>query len=146
MATAYIQESYYLISLNQSRLLKAIIFLWTYQTTYISNDLGHMDKAGIVDCAFIATAHRGRVLLESTHLFTLSSFGGLSLRRTRSNAGYPHELTLGIQWVVCMSVRFFAGNLNLFQNKLNTLTKRLDRSDCFALFSILLSTFRMLIA
>ena len=39
MARAYIQESHYLISLNQSRLVKAMIFLWTCQTRYVSDDL-----------------------------------------------------------------------------------------------------------
>ena len=48
MATAYIQESLCLISLNHIYLLKA---MWTYQMKCISDNLGHMDKAGIFDCA-----------------------------------------------------------------------------------------------
>ena len=43
------------------------VFLWTYRTRYVSDDLGNMVKAGIVDCAFIVTARRS-VLLEFTHL------------------------------------------------------------------------------
>ena len=99
MATAYIQESHYLISLNQSHLLKAIVFLWTYQTRYLSDDLGCMDQ-GIwtsrnFDCAFVVTVHTRSISLEFTHLFTLPSFGGLSLRRKiRSIASYHYELTL----------------------------------------------------
>ena len=50
-----------------------------------------MDKAGIFDSAFIVTACRRSVSLEFTHLFTLRSFGGLSLRRKiRSIASYHH--------------------------------------------------------
>ena len=36
----------------------------------ISSDLGRMDKAGIVNSAFIVTARRRSVLLEFTHLFS----------------------------------------------------------------------------
>ena len=69
--TAYIQESLCLISLNHIYLLKAIIFLWTYQIKCISDNLGRMDrgmdKAGIFDCALIVTACRRSVSLELTH-------------------------------------------------------------------------------
>ena len=41
--TAYTQESLCLISLNQSYLLKAIIFLWMYHTGCISDYLGRND-------------------------------------------------------------------------------------------------------
>ena len=87
--------------------------LWTYQMRCISDDLGcldrGMDKVGIFDCAFIVTARRRSISLEFTHLFTLYSFGALSLRRKIwSIASYHH---LGIKWVACISVCFFARNL-----------------------------------
>ena len=57
MATAYVQESHYLIRFNQSHLLKALIFLWTYveNEKHIRRfEPSRMDRAGIFDCAFTA--------------------------------------------------------------------------------------------
>ena len=100
MATAYIQESHYLIRVNQSHLLKAIIFLWTYagKEKHIRRfESSHMDRAGIFDCAFTVIACWRGISLEFIHLFTLPSINGLSLRRKIWYiAGYHHELTLGI--------------------------------------------------
>ena len=38
IARAYIEESHHLISLNHSRLVKVMIFLWKYQARYVSDD------------------------------------------------------------------------------------------------------------
>ena len=70
MATVYTLESHYLISMNQSHLLKAMIFLWTYKTRHVSDDLGHMDKAGIVDSAFIVIACKNRLARVYSPIYT----------------------------------------------------------------------------